>query len=53
LPKVDPVMVWSVPLLGTSAQTPLDTLNELHRHGLMVVIHGHADDDATPAASRC
>jgi hypothetical protein len=56
LPKVDLVMVWSVPILGTSAQTPLDTLAQLHRHGLMVVIHGHADDAATVdigAACRC
>jgi hypothetical protein len=28
-------------------QTPLNTLAELYRHGLMVVIHGHADDGST------
>jgi hypothetical protein len=47
LPKVDLVTVWSVPLLGMSAQTPLDTLAELHRHRPLVVIHDHADDAAT------
>jgi DNA invertase Pin-like site-specific DNA recombinase len=45
--EVDVVMVWSMSHLGTSVETLLETLAELHRHGVKVVIHDHADDGAT------
>jgi len=48
--EIDVVVVWSVSRLGTPVDTLLDTLAELHWHGVRLVIHGHADDGTTVEA---
>ena len=45
--EVDVVMVWSLHHLGTSVDTLLDTLAELHRHGVKLVVHDQPDDGST------
>jgi DNA invertase Pin-like site-specific DNA recombinase len=45
--KVDVVMVWTVSHLATSLDTLLDTLADLDRYGVMLVVHDQADDVET------
>ena len=45
--EIDAVMVWSVHHLSTSLDGLLDTLAELHRHGVTLIVHDHANDMAT------
>jgi len=51
--EVDTVMVWSVHHLGTSLDNLLDILAELHRYGVKLVVHDHADDVATGGLLPC
>ena len=39
---VDVIVVQSVHHLGTSVDSLLETLAELHRHGVKLVVHNHA-----------
>ena len=41
--EVDAIVVRSLHHLGTSVESLLDTLAELHRHGVKLVVHDHAD----------
>jgi DNA invertase Pin-like site-specific DNA recombinase len=45
--EVDVVMVWSLHHLSTSLDGLLDTLAELHRHGVKLVVHDQPDDGTT------
>jgi DNA invertase Pin-like site-specific DNA recombinase len=45
--EVDILMVWSICHLGTSLDDLLDTLTELHRYGVKLVVHDQADEVAT------
>jgi hypothetical protein len=44
-------MVWSVSPLGTPVDTLLDTVAELHRHGVKEVIHDRADASGAVATA--
>jgi DNA invertase Pin-like site-specific DNA recombinase len=44
--EVDTVVVCSVHHLATSLDDLLDTLAELHRYGVKLVVHDKADDEA-------
>ena len=41
--EVDVIVVQSLHHLGTSVDSLLETLAELHRHGVKLVVHDHAD----------
>ena len=45
--EVDAVLVWSVHHVGTSVDSLLDTLGELHRNGVSLIVHDHGDGGAT------
>ena len=45
--EVDAVVVWSLHHLGTSIDGLLDTLTELHRNGVRLIVHDHSNDAAT------
>jgi DNA invertase Pin-like site-specific DNA recombinase len=45
--EVDAVMVWSVHHLGTSVDSLLDTLAQLHQHGVKLIVHDRDNDAET------
>src|SRR5271156_6033231 len=45
--EVDAVLVWSVSHLGTSVDTLIDTLGDLGRYGVKLVVHDHGTDVET------
>jgi DNA invertase Pin-like site-specific DNA recombinase len=45
--EVDTVMVWSLHHLGASVDSLIDTLAELNRHDVKLVVHDHAGDGVT------
>lgn len=51
--EVETVVVWSLFHLGTSLDDLLDTLAELQRYGVKLIVHDHADDIATVGMLSC
>src|SRR4051794_28728461 len=45
--EVNAVLVWSLHHLSTALDGLLDTLAELHLHGVKLIIYGHDNDAAT------
>lgn len=45
--EIDAILVWSIHHLGTSIDGLLDTLAEIYRHGVKLIVHDHANDTMT------
>jgi DNA invertase Pin-like site-specific DNA recombinase len=45
--EVDGVLLWSLHHLSTTLDSLLDTLAELHQHGVKLIVHDHSNDAMT------